>query len=131
MRWLSSGHCVAVFCRSANCHCTFASVRVLRKRLSRILVRHITAAGVASAPAATSCRQIRGKHMLCFICVLLVGVEINTGPTRRATRPTHAAGARNITIGALDARSAEAHKAAEIHLTIEDERPDVLAISET
>ena len=65
-----------------------------------------------------------------LICLLLVGVKMNPSPTRHATRPINAAGARNITVGALNARSV-VNKAAEINLTIEDERLDVLAVSET
>ena len=83
---------------------------------------------MAITTAATLSRQVRGKRSMILICLLLIDVEMNPCPTRRATRPTNAAGARNITVGALNARSM-VNKAAEIHLTIEDERLDVLAVS--
>ena len=47
-------------------------------------------AGVASAPVAMSSRQIRGKCLMIFIRLLLVGVEMNPGPTRRVTHPINA-----------------------------------------
>ena len=90
---------------------------------------HITAADVASAPVATLSRQICGKHPTILICMLVVGVDMNLHPTRRATLPANAAGARNITVGALKSRTM-AHKAAKIHLIIEDERLEVLSLSE-
>ena len=92
-----------------------------------------------------------------LICLLLVGVEMDPGPTSRATRPTNATGARIITVGVeinsgptsratrsinatcavcariitvLNARSV-VNKVVEIHLTMEDEWLDVLAVSET
>ena len=84
----------------------------------------------AAANLLSSTRRTTPVHRHLFlIALLLVGIKVNPGPVKQINNSKNNS-IKKVTVGTLNAHSI-VNKAADFHLTVEEENLDVVAITET